>query len=185
MDSSCEDTWTALSFQPSQYRAENEKKKKKKGLFFFFFFFFLCGKGGGKTKEIKIIEKKIRTTNRKNKKDIKNSFFKAHNDERTRVNVYSLIGHTTGVGLWLCGGRAIGRQASLLVCYTHTRIECSRSSSLRGEWVVLLSASTICFNRQQQQQQQQQQLRSSSQCCCTSRVSVLFAIYFFPAEWLE
>jgi hypothetical protein len=32
------------------------------------------GKGGGKTKEIKIIEKKIRTTNRKSEKDINKSF---------------------------------------------------------------------------------------------------------------
>jgi hypothetical protein len=55
LDSSCKET--------SQYRAENEKNKNMKG----FFFFFFLGKGGGKAKEIKIIEKKIGTTNIKYK----------------------------------------------------------------------------------------------------------------------
>jgi hypothetical protein len=41
-----------------------KKRKRRKALFSFFLFF---GKGGGKTKEIKIIEKKIRTTNTKYK----------------------------------------------------------------------------------------------------------------------
>jgi hypothetical protein len=36
------------------------KKRKRRKAFILFLFF---GKGGGKTKEIKIIEKKIRTTN--------------------------------------------------------------------------------------------------------------------------
>jgi hypothetical protein len=59
-----------------------QSRKKKRGFFFLFF-----GKGGGKTKEIKIIEKKIRTTKEKVKKDKNKRFKKAHNDERTRVKV--------------------------------------------------------------------------------------------------